>query len=61
MRLFEVRFDPEGESGRVDAAQALVQQIRGALDEVASLDQDRILRSLLGLIRDISHEFLPAG
>ena len=51
VRLFEVRFDPEGESGRVDAAQALVQQIRGALDEVASLDQDRILRSLLGLIR----------
>ena len=51
VRLFEVRFDPEGESGRVDAAQALVEQIREALDEVASLDQDRILRSLLGLIR----------
>jgi glutamate dehydrogenase len=51
VRLFEVRFDPEGESGRLDVAQALVQRIRGALDEVASLDQDRILRSLLGLIR----------
>jgi glutamate dehydrogenase len=50
MRLFEVRFDPEGVSGRVDAAQALVQQIRAALEEVASLDQDRILRSLLRLI-----------
>jgi glutamate dehydrogenase len=51
VRLLEVRFDPEGESGRVDLAQALVQQIRVALDEVASLDQDRILRALLGLIR----------
>jgi glutamate dehydrogenase len=50
VRLFEVRFDPEGVSDRVDAAQALAQQIRGALEEVASLDQDRILRSLLGLI-----------
>jgi glutamate dehydrogenase len=50
VRLFEVRFDTGGESGRVDMAQALVQQIRTALDEVASLDQDRILRSLLGLI-----------
>jgi glutamate dehydrogenase len=51
VRLFEIRFDPDGESDRVDMAQAVVQQIRGALDEVASLDQDRILRSLLGLIR----------
>ena len=48
VRLFEVRFDP-GESGREDVG--LVQQIQSALDEVASLDQDRIMRSLLGLIR----------
>ena len=51
MRLFEARFDPEAESGGEDVAQALVHQIAGALDEVASLDQDRILRSLLRLIR----------
>jgi glutamate dehydrogenase len=51
VRLFEARFDPEAESGGEDVAQALVHQIRGALDEVASLDQDRILRSLLRLIR----------
>jgi glutamate dehydrogenase len=51
VRLFEVRFDPEGESGAVEVAEALVQQIRRALDDVASLDQDRILRSLLSLIR----------
>jgi len=51
VRLFEVRFDPEAESGRADVAPGLIQQIRGALDEVASLDQDRILRSLLRLVR----------
>jgi glutamate dehydrogenase len=51
VRLFEIRFDPEGDSGRDDIAQGLIQQVRAALDEVASLDQDRILRSLLGLIR----------
>jgi glutamate dehydrogenase len=51
VRLFEVRFDPQAESGREDVAQALIHQIRGALDEVTSLDQDRILRSLLRLIR----------
>jgi glutamate dehydrogenase len=51
VRLFEVRFDPEGESDRVDVAQEFIKQIRAALDDVASLDQDRILRSLLGLIR----------
>jgi glutamate dehydrogenase len=51
VRLFEVRFDPGEESGRNDMAQGLVQQIQSALDEVASLDQDRIMRSLLGLIR----------
>jgi glutamate dehydrogenase len=51
LRLFEARFDPEAESGGKDVGQALVHQIRRALDEVASLDEDRILRSLLRLIR----------
>jgi glutamate dehydrogenase len=51
VRLFEIRFDPERESGREDISQVLAEQIRAALNEVPSLDQDRILRSLLGLIR----------
>jgi glutamate dehydrogenase len=50
--LFESRFDPEreneapvldGDKSRVDAIEAL-------LTDVASLDQDRILRSLLGMV-----------
>ena len=51
VRLFETRHDP----GRQDAATAavaegVVAEIEAALDEVASLDQDRILRSYLSLI-----------
>ncbi|HET7594843.1 MAG TPA: NAD-glutamate dehydrogenase [Stellaceae bacterium] len=49
--LFERRFDPKREKGR-DADQAkLVQAIEGDLDAVQSLDEDRILRSFLLLVR----------
>ncbi|WBB54792.1 NAD-glutamate dehydrogenase [Verrucosispora sp. WMMD573] len=53
VQLFEARFEP----GPVDAEQRqrrgaeLVTEIRAALDDVASLDQDRILRSYLNLIQ----------
>ncbi|MBA2456837.1 MAG: NAD-glutamate dehydrogenase, partial [Nocardioidaceae bacterium] len=55
--LFEARFDPgrqgaipaEAES-RVAKTDELVQRIYSALDGVASLDQDRILRSYLTLV-----------
>ncbi|HET7475596.1 MAG TPA: NAD-glutamate dehydrogenase [Dermatophilaceae bacterium] len=51
--LFETRFDPaHPRSADRDAAQAeLVQQITDGLDDVASLDHDRIIRALLGVIR----------
>ncbi|MEV1142694.1 NAD-glutamate dehydrogenase [Micromonospora sp. NPDC049799] len=51
--LFEVRFAP----GEIDAEERqrrsadLVTEIRAALDDVASLDQDRILRSYLTLMQ----------
>jgi glutamate dehydrogenase len=54
--LFEARFDPGQFSGsdgrrlREQVTDELAQQIRKALDDVASLDHDRILRSFLGLI-----------
>ncbi len=62
VRLFEARFqpaetasggqDPTGAdaAGRAEAVTALVGEIDGALDEVASLDHDRILRSLLRVV-----------
>ena len=54
VRLFELRFDP-GESLRVDTARAeritrATDSIVSALDAVASLDEDRILRALLSMI-----------
>jgi glutamate dehydrogenase len=49
--LFETRFNPAFSGDRADDEAALVQEITTALDDVASLDEDRILRSYLGLLR----------
>jgi glutamate dehydrogenase len=53
VELFESRFDPkrEGQPPLAAGAVSLVDTIEARLAEVASLDQDRILRSLLGLVR----------
>jgi glutamate dehydrogenase len=59
VRLFETRFDPDADAdqgageggGREEREQALVRQITEALDDVASLDHDRIIRAFLGVIR----------
>ena len=48
IRLFESRFDPDRQGA--ETSEALVEVIAGALDDVASLDEDRILRAYLGLI-----------
>jgi glutamate dehydrogenase len=49
--LFEQRFDPARADTDPEHATVLVDEIERQLADVASLDQDRILRSLLGLIR----------
>ncbi|MGH9212143.1 MAG: NAD-glutamate dehydrogenase [Acidimicrobiales bacterium] len=53
--LYHARFDPDMDAGtdvqRDARAANLVTRIEAALDQVASLDQDRILRSLLTLVR----------
>ncbi len=46
VQLFEVRFDPAGED-REERGTQLRERLLGALDDVASLDHDRILRSYL--------------
>ena len=60
VRLFEARFDPDvtvarptgrGGAGRQELTDALLEEIRAALDAVASLDHDRILRSFLTLVQ----------
>ncbi len=57
VQLFEARFEPDRLGldprcqARVETCEALVEEIRTELDDVASLDHDRILRALLGTIR----------
>ena len=50
VRLFESRFDPARQAGAAERSEAISEELRGALDEVVSLDHDRILRSYLALI-----------
>ncbi len=50
VRLFESRFDP-ARGGANETGEAIAEEITGLLDEVASLDHDRILRSYLALIQ----------
>ncbi|MCB1877738.1 MAG: NAD-glutamate dehydrogenase, partial [Chromatiales bacterium] len=49
--LFETRFDPRYQGEREAEVDTLVQQVEAALDQVANLDQDRILRRYLHTIR----------
>ncbi|HUR76020.1 MAG TPA: NAD-glutamate dehydrogenase [Sporichthya sp.] len=53
--LFEARFDPKlgaaDSAERVDVCEALATDVTDALDQVASLDADRILRAFLALIQ----------
>ncbi|MGH8304201.1 MAG: NAD-glutamate dehydrogenase, partial [Steroidobacteraceae bacterium] len=53
VRLFATRFDPAtARTAKADrSADSLVAQIRSGLDGVASLDDDRILRAYLNLVR----------
>lgn len=54
VRLFEARFDPgfarDDADDRADRGAALSREIETALDQVASLDQDRILRGYLRMM-----------
>ena len=50
VRLFEVRFDPAFVGDRDAAASGVRDALHSALDDVPSLDHDRILRSFIGVI-----------
>ncbi|MFJ5234230.1 NAD-glutamate dehydrogenase [Kitasatospora sp. NPDC088391] len=51
VNLFEARLSPSHQSGAAELTEGLLEELSGALDEVVSLDEDRILRSFLHLIR----------
>ncbi len=50
VRLFESRFDPARQAGQAERSEAITEEIRGELDDVAVLDHDRVLRGYLALI-----------
>ncbi|MDF8262887.1 NAD-glutamate dehydrogenase [Luteipulveratus flavus] len=51
VRLFEVRFDPSYDSAGDSEEESVVAGIEAALEDVASLDHDRIIRAFMGVIR----------
>ena len=51
VKLFEASFDPAHAGAGRELIDGLNEEAEGALDAVASLDEDRILRSLRGVIR----------
>ncbi len=55
VELFETRFDPDRGNGdvaaREQAEERIAEALLDALDHVSSLDEDRIIRAFLGVIR----------
>ncbi|GAA2326964.1 NAD-glutamate dehydrogenase [Streptomyces kunmingensis] len=49
--LFEARMSPERQRAGTELIDGLLEEVDGALDQVASLDEDRILRSFLTVIK----------
>ncbi|MBQ0828947.1 NAD-glutamate dehydrogenase [Streptomyces tagetis] len=49
--LFEARMSPERQRAGLEIVEALLEEVDAALDQVASLDEDRILRSFLTVIK----------
>ena len=48
--LFEARFSPARQRAGSELTDGLLEELEGALDQVSSLDEDRILRSFLTVI-----------
>ena len=64
VRLFETRFDPALDDKKRKAEELkLAQELDALLDKVATLDGDRVLRALLGVIRAAlrTNYFQPAA
>lgn len=51
VRYFEARHDPDGSTERTEAAARYLLEMDKALEAVSSLDDDRILRSFLNVVR----------
>ncbi|QMU75329.1 NAD-glutamate dehydrogenase [Streptacidiphilus sp. PB12-B1b] len=51
VNLFEARLSPAHRQGADELTEGILEELDGALDQVVSLDEDRILRSFLTLIK----------
>ncbi|QFG24044.1 NAD-glutamate dehydrogenase [Actinomadura sp. WMMB 499] len=51
VRLWESRLDPSLAGGEDERSLGITEELQGKLDEVASLDEDRILRAYLAMIQ----------
>ncbi|WP_018653405.1 NAD-glutamate dehydrogenase [Actinomadura flavalba] len=51
IRLWESRLDPKLADGEAERSLGISEELTGKLDEVASLDEDRILRAYLAMIK----------
>ena len=51
VNLFEARLSPAHQQGSAELTEGILEELDGALDQVVSLDEDRILRSFLTLIK----------
>ncbi|RAR65882.1 glutamate dehydrogenase (NAD) [Paraburkholderia unamae] len=51
VELFVVRFDPHDTQAREERTSLMLKAIESALDQVPNLDEDRILRQFLGVIK----------
>jgi glutamate dehydrogenase len=51
IELFQARFDPARGEGREEAVRAILSALEHALDEVSNIDEDRILRRFINLVR----------
>ncbi|WP_436775427.1 NAD-glutamate dehydrogenase [Yinghuangia sp. YIM S09857] len=50
VNLFEARFSPGHQAAGTELVDGMVEELEGALDQVASLDEDRILRSFVSMV-----------
>ncbi|MFC5907779.1 NAD-glutamate dehydrogenase [Streptacidiphilus monticola] len=51
VNLFEARMSPAHQHSAAELTEGILEELDGALDQVVSLDEDRILRSFLSLIK----------
>ncbi|MFI0484847.1 NAD-glutamate dehydrogenase [Actinomadura sp. 9N215] len=51
VRLWESRLDPTLQGGEEERSAGITEELQGKLDDVASLDEDRILRAYVALVQ----------